>query len=117
MASIASIPDILTNLATLTASLPSSVALGTRSDKFYHVLTNINEGDPFETFNRRFDILFKEDDDCRDAAGRLHYIRRGEYGMDLLCKYLQGIDWTAGMDIPAVRIKLDRVVEEVVYLV
>ncbi|KAJ7898191.1 hypothetical protein B0H14DRAFT_240027, partial [Mycena olivaceomarginata] len=64
----------------LAAFLPPSVAEGTEEDEIHRVLTNIHGHDDEammdSTFNRRFDCLFKEDVQCRDANGRLHLIQK-----------------------------------------
>lgn len=68
------------------------------------------------TFNRIFDILFKEDNDCR-VDGRLCYLLRGKYGMGKLCVYLNDIDWTEpNLPLDLVKLKLNRVIEELVFL-
>ncbi|KAJ7801361.1 hypothetical protein B0H14DRAFT_3489686 [Mycena olivaceomarginata] len=91
------IAKIIQSIEDLAAVLPTSIAEGTETDKIYHVITNIQgpDGDAWSTFNRRFDILFKEDAQYRDADGRLHMIRRGELGMTIVARYLRDIKWNA----------------------
>ncbi|KAG6907260.1 hypothetical protein DXG01_009634 [Tephrocybe rancida] len=110
---------LVTNISTLSVTLPASVPLGTKEDKMYRVL-NLEEGEtPYATFNRRFDLLFKEDKDCRDEAGRLRYLRRGPFGVVKLCAYyLSSVDWTdADLPLELVKLKLNRVNDELVYLI
>ena len=54
----------------------------------------VNEGDTYMTFNRIFDILYEEDSDCCSEDCCLHYIICGKYGMDKICVYLNGVDWS-----------------------
>jgi hypothetical protein len=69
-----------------------------------------NEGeDTWQTFNKRFDALFAED--CRDGQGRLHHIRRGEFGMDMVVQYLSTLDITL-LPLDLVAKKLDRLEAE-----
>jgi len=63
-----------------------------------------------ETFNQRFDALFAED--CCDASGCLHYIRRGKSGMGIVCSYLKKLDWEKGFPLDIVAIKLQRLKTE-----
>lgn len=108
---------IINKLSSLCDNLPTSILFGIQADKMYHTLLHVNEGSPFETFNRIFDILFKEDSDCWDEQGRFHLIRRGKYGMDKLCVYLRGVNWDdQSIPLDLVKLKLDRVLNEVVYL-
>ena len=66
-----------------------------------------------KTFNRRFDAMFGED--CRDPAGRLHYIRRGKLGLGCVCAYLSEIDWADNFPLDIVKIKLRRLFTELQY--
>ena len=69
------------------------------------------------TFNRIFDILYKEDSDCRGEDGRLRYILCGKYGMDKICAYLNGVDWSEpSIPLDLVKLKLDRVINELIFL-
>ncbi|KAJ6549657.1 hypothetical protein B0H10DRAFT_2242752 [Mycena sp. CBHHK59/15] len=79
---VAAITELVKNIEDLDAVLPSSIAKGTDSYEIYCVLTTIHgmdEGSADSTFNHRFDILFKEDTQCRDANGRLHLICRASW--------------------------------------
>lgn len=103
----------------LTKLLPSSVLEATQQDRIYRLTTSTNGGNPFENFNRIFDLLFKEDDDCRDSNGRFHYLRRGKYGMNKLLSYLKNVPWSDESMAQAydlVKLKLDRVIGELDYL-
>jgi hypothetical protein len=113
------IAKLIQSIEDLAAVLPTSIAEGTETDKIYHVITNIQgpDGDAWSTFNRRFDILFKEDAQCRDADGRLHLIRRGELGMTMVARYLRDIKWNAvEMNLDGAVGKLERLVKEMEYL-
>lgn len=109
------IKALLENLPSLCNGLPSSVPLATKDDDIYRIITDVNGEDTWQTFNRRFDLLFAED--CRDVNGRLDKIRRGPLGMNNVCKYLKSIDLkTPGLFHDLMVKKLERVVQEVVYL-
>ncbi|KAF7372567.1 hypothetical protein MVEN_00119300 [Mycena venus] len=116
LGTIAAITGLIKNIENLDAVLPSSVAEGTDNDEIYRVLTTVHgmdEGSADSTFNRRFDILFREDTQCRDANGRLHLIRRGEFGMSMVVQYLRDIKWNApDMNLEGAMNKLERVVKE-----
>ncbi|KAJ7820837.1 hypothetical protein B0H14DRAFT_3472018 [Mycena olivaceomarginata] len=64
-------------------------------------------------FNRGMDVLFGED--CRNADGRLHHVRRGASGMTLIVKYLEQVEWSA-MACDIATIKLDRIIAELEFL-
>ncbi|KAJ7604916.1 hypothetical protein FB45DRAFT_1042923 [Roridomyces roridus] len=71
----------------LCGSLPNTVPVGGKEDKIYHVLTKVQGLDADSvgsTFNRRFDILFKEDRQCRDDNGRFRFVTRGGLGMRMV---------------------------------
>lgn len=108
---------LVQELPSLCRSLPTTIPCATKKDKIYEVVTNVKDGnDAWLTFNRRFDALFAED--CRDkSTGRLHYIRRGKFGMEAICTYLQSIDLTS-TDLPLDLMvgKMTRLVEEIIYL-
>ena len=102
----------------LSARLPKTVLKAKKSDRIYEVIANVTGEGAWQTFNRRFDILFGED--CRDSSGRLVHMRRGTLGMDMVCKYLS--EFTALSDDGAlpydlVKVKLDRVLRELQELV
>ena len=59
--SAARISEIISKIQVLTARLPINVALGQQSDRLYEVLTTMGGETSWETFNRRFNILFGED--------------------------------------------------------
>jgi hypothetical protein len=53
----------------------------------------------------------------RYSDGRLKYVRRGELGMVVVVKYLEGIHWTsAGIPLDLAQLKLERVVKELEHL-
>jgi hypothetical protein len=57
------------------------------------------------------DVLFGND--CRDANGRFHHVRRGPYGMILFAKYLRTIKWaTDGIPLTTAALKLSEVAKE-----
>lgn len=99
----------ISEIARLSKLLPHSIPDGAIGDHIHEVLTTVthDEGD-WPTFNRRFDILFGEDKNCRDANGRFKHIRRGRYGMDAVCKYLHTLDVTQ-MPAEIFMLKLVRV--------
>jgi hypothetical protein len=87
----ADIVSLVKNFTALCTSLPSSLPVANKEDKIYTTLLHVNEGDTYMTFNRIFDILYKEDSNCQDQDVRLCYILRGKYGMDKICAYLNGV--------------------------
>jgi hypothetical protein len=110
MPPITVIKALLKEITAASNRLPSSIQQGSKNDKIWNVL-NADAGETaHETFNKRFDALFAED--CRDPAGRLHYIRRGKLGMGLVCSYLSQIDWDNGFPLDLAEIKLKRLVDE-----
>jgi len=69
------------------------------------------------TFNCIFDILFKEDVECRDENGHLCHVLHGKYGMDKICAYLNGVQWSEpNIPLDLVKMKLDCLIEELLYL-
>jgi hypothetical protein len=109
------VKDLITNITTLSECLPASVPLASAEDKIYEVMTGEEGENTWHTFNRRFDAIFGQD--CRDEQGRLHYLRRGQFGMGIVCKYLQNMDLATG-DIPfdLMVMKLHRLNDEILYL-
>ena len=107
--------DLITNITTLSECLPESVPLASMEDKIYRVMTGEEGEGIWHTFNRRFDAVFGQD--CRDEQGRLHYLRRGKFGMGTVCNYLKKMDLTTG-DIPFNLMvdKLQRLCDEIVHL-
>ncbi|KAJ6477253.1 hypothetical protein DFH09DRAFT_1216091, partial [Mycena vulgaris] len=97
--SAAAILELNKSIEDLSYLLPDSIKEATQDDEIYRVITTIQgheEGNTADsTFNRRFDILFKEDAQCRDANGRLHFIRRGKFGMLMVTRYVKSINWNA----------------------
>ena len=69
---------LVKTIHTLSQALPPSVPKATTGDKIWDVMHGAESESAFQTFNQRFDALFAED--CRDAEGRLHYIRQGKSG-------------------------------------
>lgn len=114
------IGQLIKNIEDLSSCLPNTVSEGTEHDEIYRVITTIqghDEGSVASTFNRRFDILFKEDAQCRDENGRLHLIRSGELGMMMVVDYLRSIKWSAAeMDLEGAMVKLERIVKEMEFL-
>ncbi|CDO77912.1 hypothetical protein BN946_scf184727.g1, partial [Trametes cinnabarina] len=89
---------LVCDLIALAADLPTTIELGTPSDKLYITFTT----------------------DCRDEAGRLPHLRRGPFGLDLVCTYLKGLLASpAAEELPyeLVKIKLERLTNEVKALV
>jgi len=116
-ATLADISAVILCLISLTRNIPSNVVVGTQQDQMYRLLTSVNEGNVFATFNRIFDLLFKEDNDCRNEHGRFKYLRQGRYGMDHLGTYLQQISWEDASMIVAydlVKLRLDWLIDELV---
>ena len=70
--SLISLELLVDKIIALTKILPKSVPEATCKDHIYEVMTTVTGDSLWETFNRRFDILFGED--CRDQEGRLHLI-------------------------------------------
>lgn len=109
--------SLIKNITALSISLPPSVPIAKQDGKIYTTLLRVNEGETWMTFNRIFDILYKEDNECRDENGRLRYILRGKYGMDKICAYLNGVQWSEpNIPLDLVKIKLDRLIEELLHL-
>jgi hypothetical protein len=104
------IKALVKNITTLSNTLPLSIQQGTKDDKIWSVMHADERDMAHETFNRRFDALFRED--CRDASGRLLHIRRGKLGLGLVTSYLSKIDWAHGFPLDLVEIKLQRLLTE-----
>lgn len=108
----ADIVSLVKNFTALCTSLPSSLPVANKEDNIYTTLLCVNEGDTYMTFNRIFDILYKEDSDCC-----LHYILCGKYGMDKICVYLNGVDWSEpNIPLDLMKLKLDQVINELTFL-
>lgn len=81
--------QLVQDITDFSKRLPAEIQEATKDDKIYTVMTKVKGDTPWETFNRRFDILFSED--CRDGNGRLHHIRRGRHGMNVVAAYLSRV--------------------------
>ena len=113
----ASIIKIVEEIKRLGDMLPKTVPIAKKTDKLYRTLTTISGESTWATFNRRMDILYGED--CRDASGRLHNIRRGAYGLGALCTFLTEfivLSDDGALPYDLVKVKLDRLLKELVYL-
>lgn len=114
MTTVAAIKTLVKEITTLSNSLPPLVQQATKDDKIWSVM-NTDEGETaYETFNRRFDAMFGED--CRDSTGRLQHVRKGKFGMAVVCMYLSKCDWADGFPLDLVDIKLQRLVAELRHL-
>jgi hypothetical protein len=114
MATVTTIKTLVKEITTLSNSLPSLVQQATKDDKIWCVM-NTDQGETaYETFNRRFDAMFGED--CRDSAGRLQHVRKGKFGMNVVCLYLSKCDWADGFPLDLVDIKLQRLLAELRHL-
>jgi hypothetical protein len=115
MAAAITAASLIVNLISLCQGLPRSVPKAKKDDRIYHIITNVNEDDPWHSFNRKFDLLFGED--CRDENGRLQNIRRGRYGMGAVCAYLKKIKTEEQWFLAELAvIKLERICNEVIKL-
>ena len=104
---------LIKEISTLSSSLSDSVPKGSKDDKIWSVINSEERDNPHETFNRRFDAMFAED--CRDSDGRLHHLRQGKLGINLVVSYLSKINWT-GFPLDLVEIKLQRLITELKFL-
>ncbi|KAF7794639.1 hypothetical protein EIP86_005776 [Pleurotus ostreatoroseus] len=105
---------LIRRLQGLSSTLPPSVPLAKANDKIYHVITSVHGDDVFHTFNRRFDALFGLD--CRDQSGHMKYIRRGRFGMDAVCKFLESIDLLdESMQLTLMALRLNTLIKELEY--
>jgi len=111
---IAAIKILVKEIGTLSNTLSDSVPKGSKDDKIWSVMNNEECETPHETFNRRFDAIFAED--CCDSNGRLHYVRRGKFGMGLIVSYLSKINWAADFPLDLVENKLQRLITELKHL-
>ncbi|KAJ7824873.1 hypothetical protein B0H14DRAFT_3468934 [Mycena olivaceomarginata] len=111
------IATLIRAIEDLDAALPTTIAEGTDEDEIHRVLTTIHGPDDgsraaSSTFNRRFDVLFKEDAQCR-VNSRLHLIRRGEWGMLMVVHSLRDTKWNdPEMNLDGAVNKLERIVKE-----
>ena len=113
MPTIATIKLLIKEIGTLSNSLSDCVPKGSKDDKIWSVMNTEECDSPHETFNRRFDAMFAED--CRDSNGRLHYLRQGKLGLNLVVTYLSKVNWT-GLPLDLVEIKLQRLITELKFL-
>ncbi|KAF8887998.1 hypothetical protein CPB85DRAFT_1441597 [Mucidula mucida] len=104
---------VVAKIARLSAVLPASVPMGMKNNHLYKVFTSPKkEEGEWRTLNTRFDGVFGED--LRNTtSGRLKHLRRGEQGMNIVVRYLKGVDW-ANKDMPRdiAMLKLQCVVDE-----
>ncbi|KAF8888702.1 hypothetical protein CPB84DRAFT_1461956 [Gymnopilus junonius] len=109
----------LTALKELTRKLPSIIPLAKETDRINEIFNKIPvpgpaNNDPDITvssvFNRRMDILFGED--VRDGNGRLKYILRGKFGMDMVTEYFSSSLATGALSLGTAMVKLERLVKE-----
>lgn len=113
MPTLAAVKLLVKEISTLSNSLSDSVPKGTKDDKIWSVMNTEERDDPHETFNRRFDAMFAED--CRNSNGRLHHLRQGKFGINLVVSYLLKINWT-NFPLDLVEIKLQRLITELKFL-
>ena len=111
---LATIKLLVKEIGTLSNSLSDSVPKGSKDDKIWSVMNTEECDNPHETFNRRFDAMFAED--CRDSNGRLHHLRQGKFGINLVVSYLSKVNWTSGFPLDLVEIKLQRLITELKFL-
>jgi len=88
-------------------------ASGHKEDKIYTVMSSPEGKDGWQTFNKRFDAMFGED--CRDDNGRLHFVHRGLYGMDMVTAYLKKLD-VAAMPLDLMALKLVQLNNKIVHI-
>lgn len=80
---------LIDKIAYLTEKLPSTVPTATKDSKIYSVFNSKPGETDHQTFNRRFDAAFAAE--LVNDDGTLQHLTRGEYGMDLVTKYLEGL--------------------------
>jgi hypothetical protein len=99
-------------LKKLITQLPDDVPLGMADDRVNQIFTRVpdTEGEEWETFNRRMDNLFGENE--RDGDGHLKNIYRGPFGMDMVVSYLDSAVKTRALLWDAAAPKFDRLVKE-----
>ena len=114
MPTLASIKLLVKEIGTLSNSLSDSVPKGSKDDKIWSVMNTEERDNPHETFNQRFDAMFAED--CRNSNGRLHHLRQGKFGINLVVSYLSKINWMSGFPLDLVEIKLQRLITELKFL-
>lgn len=115
MADSVTAASLIVDLVSLCQKLPSSVPTASKDDQIYRIISEVQGDDPWQSFNRKFDLLFGED--CRDEGGRLLNIRRGKYGMGAVCAYLMTINTEEPWFLADLAvIKLNRICEAVTKL-
>jgi hypothetical protein len=101
-------------LKDLTKRLPKSVPLALQSDKICQVFKNIpvpeEPSEHWPTFNRWMDNLFGNE--LRDGEGRLLYVKRGAFGMDMVVQYFNEAKEAGNLEWDIATIKVDRLIEE-----
>lgn len=106
--------ELIQGIIALAHKLPDTIPDATKEDVICTAMKTTGDTD-WETFNRRFDAVFG--DDCRDADGRLKYLRRGRLGLTAVCSYLQRVPDQKGMPLDLVNIKLERLLDELKFYV
>jgi hypothetical protein len=115
MAATVTAASLIANLISLCQRLPKSVPVAHKDDDIYRIIRTAHGDDPWQSFNRKFDLLYGED--CRDAKGYLRNIRSGKYGLDSVCAYLKGINTNDPQFLAELAvIKLERLRNELVKL-
>lgn len=110
------VKKLISTIHTLNDSLPQdAVPLGTKQDFLWKTFTQVAGESNWQTFNRRFDLVFGED--CRNEEGRLLHLRRGPLGLDLVLKYLESAHMAEGMLFDLMAVKLERLINELKYIV
>ncbi|KAJ7687530.1 hypothetical protein B0H17DRAFT_1136257 [Mycena rosella] len=109
--------DLIKKIGKLSPLLPETVPEAPADDDIHRIITRLEHPDRTvaATFNRRFDILFGED--TRGSDGRLKNIRRGDFGMACVVKYLNSIHWeSAKIPFDLTEPKLTRIADELEHL-
>lgn len=109
---IEQIESVVGQIEKLGKSLPASIPEGNKNDKIYNIMSTANGSTLWETFNRRFDVLFGED--CRGPDGRLLHVRRGRLGIQKVSAYLSRVGHEDAMKpfYDIMMIKLERLQQE-----
>ncbi|KAK7012413.1 hypothetical protein R3P38DRAFT_2790675 [Favolaschia claudopus] len=95
----ATIAHLIQDIEDLDALLPDTIAEGTEADENDYPRLGLR--------------LSREDNQCRDANGRLRHVRRGDLGMLMVAQYLRDVKWgVPAMNLPGVLLQLERVVKE-----
>jgi hypothetical protein len=99
MADIVNAAALIVAIKDLSLKLLETVPVAQKDGEIYRIITQVDGEGPWQTFNRRLDILFGED--CRDEQGNLKNIERGKYGLGAVCKYLNTVDVNASWFLAA----------------